>query len=111
MLGLLQIVGNGIIASAHFYPKESKLCFIVGMGIIGFSRGAYSTPFILVSYYFSPETEQKYLNIWYGLSALGKVFGYFFTYFLLTEFIWSYSLMVMSLLYLTSLILQHIYVP
>ena len=49
MFGFLHIVGNGIIASAHFFPDESKLCFLSGMIIIGFSRGAYSTPFILMS--------------------------------------------------------------
>lgn len=49
VFGLLQIAGNAIIASAHIFPDRAKLCFIVGMLTIGFGRGAYSVPFILVS--------------------------------------------------------------
>ena len=54
VFGLLQIAGNAIIASAHIFPEQAKLFFIVGMAIFGFARGVYLIPFVLVSQFFDP---------------------------------------------------------
>ena len=54
VFGLLQIAGNAIIASAHIFPEQAKLFFIVGMAIFGFARGVYLIPFVLASQFFDP---------------------------------------------------------
>ena len=111
MAGLIQILGYATLVGAHYERDHMVGYSVVENAVVGLSRGVNFIPFVMVSESFNPKTEQHYLNIWQGLYALGTLFGYGFSYFLIDRFSWHTSLLLMCGLFLLSLVLQHAFVP
>ena len=109
--GIIQISGYFIMVLAHFSPKNAKLCFILGHAVSGISRGVLFIPFVIVSQFFDPQLQQRYLSIWLGLKGLGSISAYLFSYFLVSKVSWESALMIMCGVFFLSLIINHITVP
>ena len=87
--GIINIMGALLMVLAHYMPSSSKFILIVAMLLFGMGRSVYMIPFILLSHFFDPRTEQAALTLWFGLTALSAVPFYGLTAFILTKEAWN----------------------
>ena len=68
-------------------------------------------PFILVSQFYNPETEQKYLSIWYAATTLVRVFSYGLIFYLQSKFHWTDCMLVVGGIFILFTLLNQLTIP
>ena len=87
--GIINIMGTLLMVLVHYLPSSAKFILIVAMLLFGLGRSVYMIPFILLSHFFDPRTEQTALTLWFGLTALSTVPFYGLAAFILTREAWN----------------------
>ena len=111
--GILAALSGFIMILAHSIPEQAKLTFLIGITLLGISRGAISCPYLLLNPFFSSLEDVVYVNVWFGLTEFGLAWGYLLeTWFLYSlKMHWTISLMIIHLLFLAIVILVFLVVP